>query len=164
MYVTAANACNLPNSESPMTAAAIARQDAVVNAMGNQFSQGNADVYDLVTSLGGNLPGLLPGVAAPTAAAVPATVPVYAAPGVLAAPTGPLVPAVPGGLPANAHGALQLGDAVKSMIVGCEVPYAGPQLAGQRPAVGQSSSMWLWGLAALAATLYFLNDEGAYKS
>lgn len=165
MYVPASNACNEPNSATPMTAAAIASQDNAVAAVGQLFLNGNAAVYDLVNSMGGNLPGLVPGVQAPAAMPVPATVPMYAAPGVLAAPTGPLVPAIPGGLPPNAHGPLQLGDAVKSMVRGCDVPWAGPQLGAQvlAGAASSQSGMWLMGLAALAAALYVLHREGATK-
>jgi hypothetical protein len=73
MYFSQANACNEPNSETPLSAVAIANQNTRVANVGNEFLDGNAAVYDLVLALGGNLPGLVP--ASPDTAASPSSLP-----------------------------------------------------------------------------------------
>lgn len=186
VYFPVAQACDEPSSETPMSSGAISTQDGFVNAMGNDFLVGNQSVYDLVLALGGNLPGLVAGAPASipgetpvsSTAAVPtsgaggtptpvtpamAAAPVYAAPGVLAGPTGPLVPgplnqAIPRGI--------DLGPAVASMVLGCNVPWAGPSLgaqSGSAPGAAQPSGLVLWGLAGLAALAWWLGSEGALR-
>lgn len=54
MYVTDSRACSLPNSSTPMTAAAIARQDARIQRVGDAFVAGNRTLEQLNNSLGGN--------------------------------------------------------------------------------------------------------------
>jgi hypothetical protein len=190
VYFPVTQACDEPSSDTPISQSQIANQDQFVNMMGNKFLGGNQSVYDLVLALGGNLPGLVPGApATPAAVAAPSTsstsgvptsgaggtsaapatgaAPAYSAPGVLAAPTGPLAvpPQFVGGVP-NPKG-VDLGPAVSSMVVGCNVPWAGPSLGAQSKVPGASaglSPMWLIGGLALAAALWWLGSEGAYNS
>lgn len=56
MYVEAGEACGLPNSETPMTQAAIDAQDAFIASVGSAFEDGNAALNDLIQALGGNVP------------------------------------------------------------------------------------------------------------
>lgn len=56
MYVEAGQACGLPNSETPMTQAAIDAQDTFIASVGSAFEQGNAALNDLIETLGGNVP------------------------------------------------------------------------------------------------------------
>lgn len=51
MYVTQTNACTVPNSETPMTAARISKQDNRVARTGSRFDRGNAAMALLVDSL-----------------------------------------------------------------------------------------------------------------
>lgn len=171
-YVTTANACNEPNSETPLSASAISAQDSAVAAVGQQFINGNAAVYNLVAQLGGNQPGMVPG-APPASVAPVATVngspvtsnPVvtYAAPGVQAAPPGPIAvpPSLIGGTrtPTGRY----LGNSVKSMVAGCNPPWAGPTLGAQTqasaPATNGNSWLWFWGLGLLAVTIYAVGAE-----
>src|SRR5580692_7939674 len=53
MYVSSGSACTEPNSQTPMSPAAIARQDARVARMGNRFVRGNVALNTLVQTLGG---------------------------------------------------------------------------------------------------------------
>lgn len=67
MYVSDSQACNLPNSESPMSPAAVAAQDAFIASVGSSFSNGNNTLSGIMTALGGNplaVPGSDPTVAA----------------------------------------------------------------------------------------------------
>ena len=52
MYVIQSAACNLPNSETPMSAEDVARQDRFVAAVGRKFENGNramAGIIDMLT-------------------------------------------------------------------------------------------------------------------
>jgi hypothetical protein len=161
VYVTTAQACDEPNSATPVSAAAISSQDSFVNSVGNEFLNGNAAVYGLVQSLGGNMPGLVPGVPPPPPAPAPPAAPtVYAAPGVLAAPPGPIVPSVVGGIPLGSAG-VDLGPFVSSMVQGCNPQVAGPQLAAAGAAA--PNGLWILGGLGLLAVLAFLSSEGAYR-
>lgn len=51
MYVQQSKACDMPNSETPMSAAAIARQDAFVAAIGKKFTDGNQAMADVIARL-----------------------------------------------------------------------------------------------------------------
>lgn len=54
MYVSDTQACNLPNSSSPIPAAAVTAQDAFVARVGSKFVNGDAALSDLCIALGGN--------------------------------------------------------------------------------------------------------------
>ncbi len=54
MFVPDSAACSLPNSETPMPAAAIARQDARMARMASIFTNGDDTLNNLIGSLGGN--------------------------------------------------------------------------------------------------------------
>src|SRR5579871_1562589 len=56
MYVTSSNACNLPNSASPLPDSAITDQDAYIAAVGASFDNGDAALDDLISQLGGTIP------------------------------------------------------------------------------------------------------------
>jgi hypothetical protein len=79
MYVQQSSACDMPNSETPITAAQIAAQDQFVANVGQKFVDGNAALSDLISNMGGN----------PSTAAV----------GNAGVPGGLVAPSVPGSLP-----------------------------------------------------------------
>jgi hypothetical protein len=54
MYVSDSQACNLPNSETPMSADAISAQDAYIALVGSSFTNGNATLSAVMQALGGN--------------------------------------------------------------------------------------------------------------
>lgn len=54
MFVRDSAACSLPNSETPMPAAAIARQDARMARMASIFTNGDDTLNGLISALGGN--------------------------------------------------------------------------------------------------------------
>ncbi len=56
MYVLDSKACDLPNSETPMSAAAIAAQNAAVGRVGSWFTAGNDALNNLIRAGGGNPP------------------------------------------------------------------------------------------------------------
>jgi len=51
MYVIQSAACNLPNSETPMSAERIARQDSFVDRVGSKFRNGNDAMAGIVAML-----------------------------------------------------------------------------------------------------------------
>jgi hypothetical protein len=51
MYVIQGNACDMPNSETPMSAERIAAQDRFVDSVGRHFTQGNAAMAQLIARL-----------------------------------------------------------------------------------------------------------------
>lgn len=69
MYVIGTDACDLPNSETPMSQAAIDRQNAFIASVGSAFDGGDAALNGLITQLGGN-PG---GATASGASGIPTT-------------------------------------------------------------------------------------------
>ena len=165
MYVSVARSCDEPNSMTPVSAGDTAAAKAQVDAVNTSFLNGNAAVYNLVQQLGGNMPGLIPGSPPSLPPAPPPPAPVYQAPGVLAAPAGPIVPAVIGGT--GSGGGINLGSAVGSMVVGCDLPWASPSLGPQAPAAPAApagpSGMWLMGGLALAAAIWWLGSERGLK-
>ena len=54
MYFNSSMACNLPNSGTPMSAAAISAQDAYVASVGADFDNGDNTLGALILALGGN--------------------------------------------------------------------------------------------------------------
>jgi hypothetical protein len=54
MYVLQSDQCGMRNSETPMTQAAIDRQDRFVARVGQRFQNGNAALSNLIAALGGN--------------------------------------------------------------------------------------------------------------
>jgi hypothetical protein len=74
MFFRKSDACDQPNSQTPMSAAAIGRQNTFVANTGASFTNGNDALYSLVTRLGGNSPASAVGAAGvPTTGTVPAT-------------------------------------------------------------------------------------------
>jgi hypothetical protein len=69
MYVIGTDACDLPNSETPMSQAAIDQEDAFLSSVGSAFDGGDAALNGLITQLGGN-PG---GATASGASGIPTT-------------------------------------------------------------------------------------------
>jgi hypothetical protein len=148
MYVQQSSACDMPNSETPITAAQIARQDSFVARIGKKFTDGNAAMAGVVGMLTPPVPvgacddftsslsmsnitpfpwpipgpaGAGPGPAAPPTAAVlgPGSIP---APGAIApavAAAGPLTQVSPGWMWANPGG-------------GSTYPWGATQLAASR--------------------------------
>lgn len=51
MYLLQSKACNMPNSETPMTAERIARQDRFVAEVGRRFTDGNRAMADVIARL-----------------------------------------------------------------------------------------------------------------
>ena len=54
MFVSDSQACNLPNSETPMDPRAVAAQDRFISVVGQRFVNGDAVLSGLMSSLGGN--------------------------------------------------------------------------------------------------------------
>jgi hypothetical protein len=69
MYVIGTDACDLPNSETPMSQAAIDQEDAFLSSVGSAFDGGDAALNGLIIQLGGN-PG---GATASGASGIPTT-------------------------------------------------------------------------------------------
>ena len=56
MFIQSSEQCSMPNSETPMSQAAINAQNAFIAAVGTAFDQGDDALDDLITHLGGNVP------------------------------------------------------------------------------------------------------------
>lgn len=56
MFIQSSEQCSMPNSETPMSQAAINAQNAFIAAVGTAFNQGDDALDDLITQLGGNVP------------------------------------------------------------------------------------------------------------
>ena len=56
MFIQSSEQCSMPNSETPMSQAAINAQNAFIAAVGTAFDQGDDALDDLITQLGGNVP------------------------------------------------------------------------------------------------------------
>jgi hypothetical protein len=54
MFFPDSQACNLPNSETPMDPGAISAQDSFIASIGQRFVDGNTSLNDIMTALGGN--------------------------------------------------------------------------------------------------------------
>lgn len=125
MYVIQANACDLPNSETPLTQAQIDAQDTRVARTGSRFERGNQDLGDICNNLtppapGGSCDDLTSSFALLTSGVFPVPPGVTGGPSPLSAPAA--LPAAP----------LSFADLVAAIQGGLAAP-AAPAAASSTP-------------------------------
>lgn len=123
MYIRGSQACDLPNSSTPMPPEAIAAQAAYISQVGGAFVAGNAALNNLIAALGGNPSGVPSGDAGvPTVGTGPLVAP-GSIPWIL--PTG--AAASPGGTAGDG------GAGRRSRGPGCALPMIVPLVSGVAP-------------------------------